>query len=179
MKMEDINYDDFKVTTPYPEVAVTSRDPVISKRIRDAYVGGEGEMTAINQYIYQSFITNPNEVTKHMAHLLMEIAEVEMHHLSILSQILAQMGTDPKFCTFIDNNPKVCNYWTAHNVNYENDIPAFLKYDIKIEHDAIREYQSIRDMAEDPNIKEVIGRIIEDEESHINLFNAMLAAAQG
>lgn len=175
MNIENIRFEDFKVNEAYPEVTKNINiEPQTLKRIIDAYVGGNSEWTAVGQYIYQSFITNLAEETKHLSDLLMDISVVEMKHLSILSQLIASMGADPKFCRYIDNNPNICEPWSTRNVKYIKDVKEFIEYNIKIENDAIREYNEIINMTEDKNIKEVIGRIIKDERSHVALFNVIL-----
>lgn len=175
MKIDEINYKDYEVDTPYPEIGgedYKNKDPRTTAKIIDTYAGGKGELTACTQYIYQAFIVEPQDKVFHT--LLKRIAIKEMHHLEILSQVLIQLGVNPKFCKYIDNNINICNNWSANNVRYITNVKEFLEYNIHLEEDAIRSYNNIIDTTENLNIREVIARIVEDEESHLALFNKML-----
>jgi bacterioferritin len=177
MNIEDIKFKNFAVDKPYPKVTTNSNDVALQNRILNAYTGRHSELTCVNQYIYQSFITNtPNAQSNlnHLSNLLMEIAKVEMHHLRILAKILVSMGANPKFCTHIDNNDAICNYWSGSYVKYITSIPDFLKQNIEDEKGAVKDYTSIIESTNDTNIKEVLARIIEDEKSHIAIFTAIL-----
>lgn len=177
MNIEDINFKNFMLNKSYPKVTTTSKDIVLQNQLLNVYTGRSSELTCINQYIYQSFITNtPNALSNlnHLSNLLMEIAKVEMHHLRILAKILVSMGANPKFCTHVDNNDAICNYWSGSYVKYITSIPDFLKQNIEGEKMAIREYTNIIESTNDENIKEILERIIEDEKSHIAIFTAVL-----
>lgn len=177
MNIEDINFKNFEVNKPYPKVTTTLNDVILQNKILNVYAGRHSELTCINKYIYQSFITkkqNELQRLRHLSHLIMEVAEAEMHHLGILAQILVNMETDPVFCTHIDNNDSICNYWNGSYVSYVTDIPVFLKKNIEGEEIAIKEYTNIINSTNDENIVEVLERIIEDEKSHLLLFNTIL-----
>ncbi|MDD3304319.1 MAG: manganese catalase family protein [Clostridia bacterium] len=174
MNLENINYENFEIKTPYPEVSVIKKEANIRKMLIDAYAGSKGEFTASTQYIYQSFIMNP--IDKIFYKILERIAIKEMHHLEILSGILIQLGVNPKFCTYIDNNINICNAWSTNNIRYITDPIEFIKYNIFLEEDTIKMYNDIINTTEDTSIKDILMRIVEDEESHLAMFNAMLDA---
>ena len=173
MNIEDINYKEYEITTPFPKLDENNpKDAKTASMIIDAYAGSKGELTASTQYIYQSFIVEP--LNEHFHRLLELIAIKEMQHLEILSQILINQGVNPKFCKYIDNNINICNNWSTSNIKYITNIIEFLKYNILLEKDAIKEYTNIIEKTPINNIKEIIARIIEDEKSHLRLFNKML-----
>ena len=174
MNFESINYSDFEVKTPYPEITNTQKDEKIIPYLIDSYAGGKSELTAITQYSYQSFITKPNKNYIGLSEILIRIAMKEMHHLEILSQIIISQGVNPKFCKYIDNNYNICQSWSTKDVRYITDVKEFIEYNIKLEEGAIREYTEIVNTATNPNIAEIISRIIQDEESHIEIFNKIL-----
>lgn len=174
MNFENINYSDYEIKSPYPEVTTTTKDENIIPDLIDAYSGTKGELTASTQYIYQSFIVKPNENLKGLSKLLEQISIKEMKHLEILSQLLISQGINPKYCKYIDNNQNICYNWSANSVKYLTDVKEFIKYNIKLEESAIKEYTNITTNTEDENIIEIITRIILDEESHLEIFNKIL-----
>ncbi len=174
MNFENINYDDYEIKTPYPKLTTTQKDEAIIPDLIYSYSGSKSELTAITQYIYQSFIVKPNNNYIGLSKLLKQISIKEMHHLEILSQILISQGINPKFCRYIDNNYDICSPWSSNNVNYITNVEDFIKYNIEIENDAINEYKRIVEKSQNDNISEIILRIIEDEVSHIEIFNKIL-----
>lgn len=178
MNFESINYDDYEVKTPYPKLSTTQKDEAIIPDLIYSYAGSKGELTAVTQYIYQSFIVKPNNNYLGLSRLLEQISIKEMQHLEILSQILISQGINPKFCRYIDNNYDICSPWSSNNVKYITNIEEFIKYNIEIENDAINEYRQIVQKSQNDNISEIILRIIEDEESHIQIFTKILETLQ-
>lgn len=178
MNFESINYNDYEIKTPYPKLTTTQKDEAIIPDLIYAYSGSKGELTAITQYIYQSFIVKPNNNYLGLSRLLEQISIKEMHHLELLSQILISQGINPKFCRYIENNYDICSPWSSSNVNYITDVKDFIKYNIEIENDAINEYRQIVQKSQNDNISEIILRIIEDEESHIQIFTKILEILQ-
>lgn len=178
MNFESINYNDYEIKTPYPKLTTTQKDEAIIPELIYAYSGSKGELTAVTQYIYQSFIVNPNNNYLGLSRLLEQISIKEMHHLELLSQILISQGINPKFCRYIDNNYDICSPWSSSNVKYITDVKEFIQYNIEIENDAINEYRQIVQKSQNDNISEIILRIIEDEESHIQIFTKILEILQ-
>lgn len=174
MNFENINYSDFEVKTPYPKVTTKEIDKKILPDLIDSYSGAKGELTASTQYIYQSFIVKPNENYIGLSKILEKISIKEMHHLEILSQVLISQGINPKYCKYIDNNLDICINWSANSVKYLTDVKEFIKYNITLEKGAIAEYTNIVNNATNENIIEIIKRIIQDEESHLEIFNKIL-----
>ena len=48
-----------------------------------------------------------------------------------------------------------------------------LKYNIEGEKDAIREYKNLIELTDQKCIKNLLRRIIKDEENHIKIFNSL------
>lgn len=174
MNFESINYSDYEIKTPYPKLTSTQKDEKIIPDLINSYSGANGELTAITQYIYQSFIVKPIENDIGLSKILENISIKEMKHLELLSQILISQGINPKFCKYIDNNFNICSSWSANNLKYITDVKEFIKYNIKAEKSAILEYTTIINNATNENIIEILTRIIQDEESHIEIFTKIL-----
>lgn len=163
----------FMVKDPYPEISPDIViEPDVIPMIIDSYSGSRGELTATCQYSYQGFLMKPsNEV---LYDSLEAISINEMTHLEILSQALIYSKTDPKFCRYIDNNPMIASCWSASNLNYQKNIKQFLENNIKAKEHAIDVYKQIIETTTSQNLKDVISRIIKDEEAHIKMFLALL-----
>ena len=122
------------------------------------YVGSISEDTATHLYLYQSFILDDK-----ISETLKGIAIVEMHHLDMLARTINLLGLDPKYEA--NNRP-----WTAQYVEYEKDISKMMLIDIKSETIAINNYRLLMKAIDDRYIKQLLRRIIIDEEIHIKIF---------
>lgn len=171
MNLEKIK--SFMVKDPYPEISPDIViEPDVLPMIIDSYSGSKGELTAICQYSYQSFLMKPSNEILHES--IEAISINEMTHLEILSQVLIYSKIDPKFCRYIDNNPAIPSCWSASNLNYQKNIKQLLENNIKGEEFAIGVYKQIIERTNSQNLKDVISRIIQDEEAHIKIFYALL-----
>ena len=129
------------------------------------YAGISGELTSINQYIYH-YITlqdsNPNIAT-----LARQVAITEMHHLGMMGKTIQLLGKLP----IPQSRDSGCiEFWSAKNIHYGESVFDKLSADIKHEMDAISMYRSHLRRIDDPFIKELLKRIILDEEYHLWLF---------
>lgn len=75
------------VPAPYPPVAVREKNPFYAALLAEDFAAATGELTAIHQYVYQSWI---------FAQRRYDIARVEMLHLDILGQLITLLGCVPK-----------------------------------------------------------------------------------
>lgn len=175
LNFKNNDYKGLIVNKPYTKVDInTVLEPEVVSLIIISYAGIKGEITAIFQYSYQSFITKPTNEDLH--EILEEVSINEMIHFEILSQILLSQKIDPKFCRYIDNNPNICEEWSAKNINYKKDIVSFLEYNILLEQAAIDTYRRIVAITQCIDLKNIIKRIIEDEEAHLKIFKRLLAS---
>jgi len=92
-----------------------------------------------------------------------------MHHLEILGKLIYQLGNLPSFYT-VDSNIECVIPWTSKNVNYATNLSTILLDNIAREMKAIKTYQKHIQEINDPYIKKILERIIEDEEVHIHCF---------
>lgn len=176
MNFKDINYSNFEVKDPYPEVDInTQLEPDVISLLIASYSGIKGEATAIFQYSYQSFLTKPTYEDLH--EILEKVSINEMVHLQILSQILLSQKIDPRFCRYIDNNSEICEAWSTNAINYEKNITSFLEYNIKLEQMAIDTYNEIIKKTKNAELKNIINRILKDEKAHVKIFNKLLSVA--
>lgn len=147
---------------PYPELTL-DKNLGDSKILMPSYAGTYSEMTAVMTYTYQHFVS-----TDQIASLLEGISVVEMKHFELLGKAITRLGGYP----VIGGR----TYWSGQNVNYTLDPKRFLKQNIIAEETAILNYErAILNLSQD-SLKQMLERIILDEEIHIKLFKDCLAS---
>lgn len=171
--MNHIDYDEHKRLgysnpNPYPEIKVTMPNQYYASILMNDYAGGVSELTAIMQYLYSNFIINGSNIN--IAKLFENISINEMLHLEILAELINLLGGNPIY------EGSYNNVWNGNNVFYSKNIKEQLEYSIKIEKDAINNYINDISIINDPYIKNILKRIILDEEVHIKLFEETLAS---
>lgn len=151
---------------PYPEPRVLRPNRYYAMLLLEDYAGTVSEMTAINQYFYHylTFEENYDDLAK----LEECISIIEMFHLELLGETIRMLGVAPEYRT-ITNNQTV--FWNATYVYYGHDVCDRLAADIAAEKRAIQTYRLHRQMIDDPYIKELLERIIMDEQHHLRLFS--------
>ena len=158
-----------KINKPYTEIKVENQNIMYASLLLEDYTGRVSELTSITQYVYQSF--DKFDINPIFSSTLSQIAMVEMKHLELLGKTIKLLGLNPQF-KIINNFP--VSYWQSKYVNYSSDLKEMLKDDIKIEKDAIKNYQKDIDIINDKYIKKLLYRIIEDEKKHIECFYMLL-----
>jgi bacterioferritin len=130
-----------------------------------------GEMTAITQYSFQSVVWDNLEAKK----LLIEIARDEMEHLNTVSQILQNIGFEPRYWVV---EPQVI-YWNSSFINYSRSPQEMLEADIHSEYHAIKAYKELIAQVADPFIQHRITHILKEEEEHARRFEQLLKKIKG
>ena len=157
------------INIPYPEINISQKDPIFAYKLLKTYAGNISELTAVSQYSFQSFYLNEY---KDLSNLLEQISKTEMYHLKILGILILKLGLNPYFVTYCSfNNPKL---WNSDFVDYTTDYRDMLLSNINSEINAVRDYNKLISETNDCNIKEILNRIILDEERHIQIFNELL-----
>ena len=149
---------------PYPEPRVVRPNHYYAMLLLEDYVGTVSEMTAINQYFYHHLTFEKYE---DLADLEECISIIEMHHLELLGETIRMLGVSPEFRTLTNNHT---TFWNASYVYYGKNVCDRLASDIAAEKTAIQQYRQHQQLIDDPYIKELLERIIKDEEYHLKLF---------
>ncbi len=152
----------YTLPVPYPEPRVVGPNAFYAQLLLEDYAGMVSEQTAVHQYLYHHYY-----FTGEISVMLECIAIVEMKHLELLAETLLLLGVAPEYRTLSNNYP---TYWNASYVYYGTDICDRLAADIAAEQEAICNYRRHRELIADPYIKELLERIIMDEEHHLKLF---------
>ncbi len=158
------NFDEID-NEPYPKIRDIKPDYRFGKMLYNSYAGSYGELTAITQYVYEDMT---NEEIKELRNVLMRVSIDEMHHLKILGELLSALGFIPYYMGSRNNK------WCSDRVKYRfNSVEEMMKYNIQLEKMAIKEYERLIENTEDTCIKEILSRIIKDEENHIRIFKVV------
>lgn len=153
----------------YPEPKVEKNNIEYAQILMQDYAGKVSEDTAIHLYSFQHFTASNAEFKK----AIIKIAITEMKHLELLGKTIYLLGIKPEYKTF-DSTTNNLIPWNSDNVNYETDFEKILKLNIASEKTAIKNYKYHSSIINDKYIKNLLARIIEDEEEHIRIFNSFL-----
>lgn len=145
----------------YPEVEIDRPSMNDVRCLMDSYSGMDGELTAILQYAFQSYIMEG--VDDDLAEMILKIAIVEMEHHELLGTTISRLGGTP----VMGGNRQ---FWNGAMVNYAKDPLSILDADIRSEQTAIDCYKRVIRCVDNYSIKELIESIIEDEEEHLAMF---------
>ena len=156
---------------PYPSLDGIKEDLRTLRIISPAYAGREGELTAVLQYVYQAIFLGACGEDK-AGKTIMSIAVSEMHHVELLGTLITKLGAPPVFASC---PPYPVGFYSAACVNYAKEKRAMLLADICAEKEAIRTYEQMLCMMENPRAAELIKRIIADEKVHLQAFQELLA----
>lgn len=157
---------------PYPEVCVNEPNINYARLLSSAYAGDGGELSAVLQYTYGHLVTEGAEPSQ-LSAVLACVSITEMRHLEILGELIMKLGGDPKFC---DMQRRGC--FDAGKVNYQTSPDRILRAAISGEKAAIAMYRDLIRRIDDGCIREILRRIILDEEHHIKLFSELLGTAR-
>lgn len=150
---------------PYPKVNIEYPSQKYAELLSHVYASNESELTATHLYVYQSIVLERKY--PEIARTLLEISKVEMHHLKLLGETIQKLGELP---IFADQSFHMETYWNGNDVYYDTDLKTILEIDIESERRAIHDYQMLINVIDDVYIKELLERIILDEQIHIEIF---------
>lgn len=158
-----------KLDIPYPKIQVEKRNMETAKLLMHSFAGEVSEETAIHQYLYQSFLleTKNSDVAK----ILEEISKTEMYHLKILGLLIKKLGVYP---VFLDPTMGSYDFWSSKDVSYASSLPLMLEKDIEAETKAIQTYRELIYVIDDVYVKEILKRIVLDEQLHLEIFQSLL-----
>lgn len=155
---------------PYPPIRAEEKNLSFANLLSVDYCGSVSELSAITQYI-----NNENRLsceTCSVAKVILSIAMAEMMHLQKLGELIYLLGGD------VDYVAKYCDrkkfLWTPAYLTIPRSAKEMLLADIESEKQAIGQYEMHIRMIQDGCVNAVLKRIIQDEEYHILLLQAML-----
>ena len=155
---------------PYPLIQVSAVNIAYAQALMVDLASIKGELTAITQYQYQSWLLTQNQSS--LAQCLSLILQTEIKHLDLLGQLIILLGGGPRFCTL---QPKGPSYWHSQMTSYTTDIKKMLRDNLTLEQASINSYQYHLNIIKDPLVIPILQQIIEDEQNHLAFFKASLA----
>ncbi|HWR23985.1 MAG TPA: hypothetical protein VN366_10985 [Feifaniaceae bacterium] len=158
----------YNLNLPYPEVSGEADPDAVALLLED-YAGIISEMTASNQYMYQYFLLVENNYS--FAEAIKCIAATETWHRELLGRAIVRLGGTPIFAA-------TNTYWCSNYVSYDQDPQRMLLANINIEFATIYNYRWHIQLIPNESVKQLLERIILDEELHIRLFSEMQSALQ-
>lgn len=161
-------------TAPWPKVGPQKPNPGLVRELFRSYAGAHGELTAITGYFYNSLMTGaagPSDLSD----LFACVSKMEMVHLEKLGQLILQFGGDPRLLSYTNGRPA---WWSSGAVSYGGDAAAMLRRAAQSERQACEEYRRLMERMEGAP-RALIGRIRQDEEHHLELFQRALGELEG
>jgi len=154
---------------PYPRIGDVKKNEKYAQLLLDDYAGRDSELTAITQYIYQHFTMD--DINREIANTTMSIAKVEMKHLELLGEAIVKLGGCPVFRGGYENKDE---YWNGRNPVYSVNPIEVLRANIHAEKTAIENYSKRVAMIDEPDIQNLLKRIIRDEQVHYMIYSNLL-----
>lgn len=158
----------FADSAPYPPVQVWGPDVRYAKAMLSNIGSCNSEMSAVCLYFYNSIITR--KAFSNVAECFYKISMVEMHHLDMFGELAFLLGADPRLWSYSKKN---MSYWSPGCSQYPGQIVRLLDNAIRGENEAIAKYRQQAAWIKDPNIVDVLNRVILDEEHHIQIFHQL------
>lgn len=149
----------YKVDLPYSGVTERMTNKYEVSLLMPAYGGKSSETTAMMGYVYQSYILS--QEYPEIARCLKEIGITEMKHHDLLGTAIVNLGGTP----YIGGNNV---YWQGGYVNYIKVPVMIINNNIMGERNAIVYYREVIKKTHLGEIKDMIERIILDEEVHLS-----------
>ena len=154
-----------KKNIPYPKLMNIRQNIRYANLLYDNFAGEEGELTAVNQYIYEHIELKRYES---FSKILLSVATEEMHHLELIGDLIKRLGRKPYYI-----NQNQC-MWNANNIKYHfNNVYDMLMFNIESEKKAIEGYKEVIKYTQNKSIKDLLERIILDEQTHLEIFNRL------
>jgi len=127
------------------------------------------------QYTYHGYFINALGLKKY-AEVLEQVSICEMIHLKLLGETILALGAQP---IYTYNPPCAFNFYSTKFVSYSTSPIHIFEDSVRAEADAIRSYKKIYSNLKNEHVKEIIYRIIEDEELHLQTFKQILCTIKG
>ena len=156
-----------ELSIPYPPLQIDRKNLYYASLLTNDYAGVVSEMSAVTGYLFQHLIAAIPEISD----TIRCISHIEMRHLGFIGELINLLGGKPRFA--VQSGCKSA-FWNAQFISYETNPKYFLKENIANEKAAIENYYIRTNQINDRSVQSVLNRIIQDEENHIRIFNALL-----
>ena len=158
------------VDLPYPQIQVKERNQAYANLLSIDYCGSVSELSAITQYINNESCLSAKDCS--LAKTVLGIAVAEMMHLQKLGELISLLGGTVDFIARQQNGRQ--KMWTPEYLTIPKNPQKMLLADIEAEKGAVSQYRMHIQMINDECIKNILERIILDEEYHIMILQELL-----
>ncbi len=158
------------VDLPYPQIQVKERNQAYANLLSIDYCGSVSELSAITQYINNESCLSAKDCS--LAKTVLGIAVAEMMHLQKLGELISLLGGTVDFIARQQNGRQ--KMWTPEYLTIPKNPQKMLLADIEAEKGAVSQYRMHIQMINDECIKNILERIILDEEYHIMLLQILI-----
>ena len=162
---------DCTLNLPYPTTETGCLNTCCAKMLLPDLAG---ESTAVNQYLYQHWLLI--KCYPELSELLACVAKTEMKHMGMIGEVIVNFGGDPRLGTCVG---PIFSPWCSCSVNHTADVQKMLCVNIEGEKKAIADYRCRQCQIDNECVKALLGRIILDEQHHIELFEDILKNGSG
>lgn len=160
---------EYIINTPYPSVDDLDINIEYGQLMLSNLGGLHSEMNAVSLYFYNHIVLS--QAWPELSNAMQKIAFVEMQHLNIFAKMCYRLGVDPRLW---DCQNDFLEYWSPGYNVYPRQINTLLENAIIQEQNTISTYHYQMTCIDEPIIKNVLKRIIEDEQLHVHIFETFL-----
>ncbi len=164
----DLSAFQFQKHEPYPSTQIACRNECYAHAMMSNVGACNSEMSAVSLYFYNSVILQDSY--PEVAQIFHKISVVEMRHLHIFATLAHKLGADPRLMSYEEDE---LIYWSPSCNHYPRPLLPLLQNALQGEKDAIRAYRSQLCWISDPCICANLKRIIQDEELHVQIYEAL------
>lgn len=155
---------------PYPVIQVKEKNQAYANLLSVDYCGSVSELSAITQYINNENCLSAKNCS--LAKTILGIAMAEMMHLQKLGELIFLLGGNVDFTARQQNGRQ--KMWTPEYLTIPKNPQKMLLADIEAEKGAVSQYRMHIQIINDDCIKNVLERIILDEEYHIRMLQILI-----
>lgn len=157
------------LSQPYPSPANIAPNKRYARILHQSFASPQSEMTSITSYLYQAWVLRKDY--PEMARTIQRIAQVEMHHINILGNLITQLSGNPNYSSY---QPGGAVFWNGRMVPQFDKIEHYLEWDIRGEKTAAKQYRQQAREISDGDISILLNRVAEDELLHAEIFRSFL-----
>jgi len=154
---------------PYPPIQVAGQNLTYAQLLAAPFASAQSELSTVTQYCYFSWIFAQDCPPLSQAYRGM--AQIEMHHLNLLGQLISALGGNPIYRSYPYKRPV---FWNSGVLQYQCHKEKALHISVAGEQSTIAGYRHLSKLIQDSCVTAILQRVILDEEVHIQLLQSYL-----
>ena len=162
-------YMEYILNTPYPSIDQLEVNVTYGQIMLSNLGGLHSEMNTVALYFYNSVILE--QLWPDLSIAMKQMSQTEMKHLDIIARMCSRLGVDPRLW---DCQNDFLEYWSPGYNVYPRQITSMLENAIIQEQNTITTYHYQINCIDEPIIQDVLKRIIEDEQLHVEILQSFL-----